>query len=340
MKRLIIISSVVLLTLVLVLFVAYRLLFPDPAHSYEHAEALQDDPNAPLRCVAFSPYVGNLTPDYGMHPSSKLLDTLLDRLIEQTGFRCIMTYGVLDGLDYVFKAAKARNLKVIAILWLDDDVGVNSRSIARGIQVAKEYPETIIRISCGSEVRTRHGYRFDTEISRCINSLKHAGVAQPITTIDTWWEWCNRSWPCQPSKFGASVDWIGANVFPWWENKHSGIFTCTPSRMAADFHIARLEDLHRVYHGKQIILTEFGWPRGPSEGEETNQHNGDQCGVASRPNQLQVITTTFKKLAERGWSGVAFEAYDENWKHNNEGLFGGYWGLCQSDPPYRCAEDL
>jgi exo-beta-1,3-glucanase (GH17 family) len=340
MKRIVITSSAVLLTLFLAVFVAYQLFFTAPGHSYTHADAVEQDYKAPLRCVAFSPYVGNLTPDYGVHPSTKLLDTLLDRLVEQTDFRCIMTYSVLDGLDYVFEAAKKRKLKVIAILWLDDDVGVNSRSIARGIQVAKEYPGTIIRISCGSEMRTRRGFRFDTEISRCINALKHAGVSQPITTIDTWWEWCNRSWPCQPNKFAASVDWIGANVFPWWENKHSGIFPCTPSRMAADFHIARLEDLHRVYHGKQIILTEFGWPRGPSEGTESNIRTGNQCGIASRANQIQVITSTFKKLAERGWSGVAFEAYDENWKPNNEGLFGNYWGLCQGDPPYRCAEGL
>ncbi|MGR8932804.1 MAG: exo-beta-1,3-glucanase [Gammaproteobacteria bacterium] len=275
-----------------------------------------------------------------MHPSHQLVNTLLDRLIEQTGFRCIMTYGVLDGLDYIFEAAQARHIKVIAILWLDDDVKVNSRSIARGIQVARDYPQTILRISCGSEVRTRHGRRFDSEISRCINALQHAGVTQPITAIDTWWEWCNRSWPCQPSTFGASVDWIGVNVFPWWENKRSGIFPCTPSRMAADFHIARLEDLHRVYPNKQIILTEFGWPRAPTAGTETNAYTGNQCGVASKGNQSLVLAETFKKLAERGWTGVAFEAFDENWKHNNEGLFGSFWGLCQGDPPYRCAEGL
>jgi exo-beta-1,3-glucanase (GH17 family) len=336
MKRIVSIISALLLLAI----IAYQFFSPEDEHAYVHTTGAQPGEEGPLRCVAFSPYVGNLTPDYGMHPSPELLNTLLDRLIEQTGFRCIMTYGVLDGLDYVFEAAQARNLKVIAILWLDDDVKVNSSSIARGIQVAQAYPQTIIRISCGSEVRTRHGHRFDTEISRCINALQHAGVTQPVTTIDTWWEWCNRSWPCQPSSFGASVDWIGTNVFPWWENKHSGIFPCIPSGEAADFHIARLEDLRRVYPGKQVILTEFGWPRGPTEGTETNEHTGNQCGVANKSNQSLVLTETFQKLAEHGWSGVAFEAFDENWKHNNEGLFGGFWGLCQGDPPYRCTEDL
>lgn len=338
MKRFVLISVATLLILLTVI-VAYKVSTTDSDQAPMHTSTLQGEGHA-MRCVAFSPYVGNLTPDYGMHPTPQLLDTLLDRLIEQTSFRCIMTYGVLDGLDYIFEAAQKRDLKVIAILWLDDDIKVNSQSIARGIQVAHDFPDTIIRISCGSEVRTRHAHRFDSEISRCINALQHAGVTQPITTIDTWWEWCNRSWPCQPSKFGASVDWIGVNVFPWWENKHSGIFPCTPANQAADFHIARLEDLHHVYPDKQIILTEFGWPRGPTEGTETNEHTGNHCGIATKGNQHLVLNSTFQKLAQFGWSGVAFEAFDENWKSNKEGLSGNYWGLCEGDRPYRCSEDL
>jgi exo-beta-1,3-glucanase (GH17 family) len=75
-------------------------------------------PNKAMQCVAFSPYVGNINPDYGAHPSHELIDTLLDTLVKETRFRCIMTYGVLNGLDYTFAAAEKRKLKVIAIIWL------------------------------------------------------------------------------------------------------------------------------------------------------------------------------------------------------------------------------
>jgi len=153
---------------------------------------------------------------------------------------------------------KPGNLKVITIVWLDYDIAVNSKSITAGIEAARAYPKTIIKLSCGSEVRTRHDYAFDGEISRCIAALREAGVSQPVTTIDTWWEWCNRTSPCHPTNFGEQVDWIGINVFPWWENKHSGVFPCTPAKKAADFHIARIEDIRRTYPGKEVILTEFG----------------------------------------------------------------------------------
>lgn len=293
-----------------------------------------------LQCAAFSPYVGKLNPDYGAHPSPELINGLLDTLIKETPFRCIMTYGVLNGLDAIFSAAEARHIKVIAILWLDNGIAVNSQSITKGIEVAKAFPKTIIKLSCGSEIRTRHGNAFDGEITRCIDSLRKAGVTQPITTIDIWWEWCNRSLTCEQNSFASKVDWIGANIFPWWENKFSGIHTCTPAEKAADFHIARLAEIRRAYPGKEVIVTEFGWPNGPEGGTEINIKSGQHCGIANKKNQRLVIQSTFNKLAKKLWSGVVFEAFSENWKPDNEGNFGSFWGICQGEPPYTCAKGL
>jgi len=289
-----------------------------------------------LQCVAFSPYVGHLTPEYGPQPSPELIATLLDTLIEQTPFRCIMTYGVVNGLEPIFAAARERQLKVIAIVWLDNDIAMNSKSIAKGIEVAKSYPDTIIKLSCGSEVRTRHGNKFDGEILRCMRDLRKAGVAQPITTIDTWWEWCDRKAICQPNLFADKVDWVGTNIFPWWENKFSDVYPCTTAEQAADFHIARLSELRQTYPGKEVIVTEFGWPNGPDGGTEINRETEQHCGVANRENQALVVKNTFRKLAERQWSGVVFEAFSESWKPGSEGLFGSFWGICQGEPPYRC----
>ncbi|MDD5461034.1 MAG: exo-beta-1,3-glucanase [Methylococcales bacterium] len=307
---------------------------------YGHNASASKQTKDTLQCAAFSPYVGKLSPDYGAHPSPELINTLLDTLIKETPFRCIMTYGVLNGLDAIFKAAKARHIKVIAILWLDNDIAVNSQSISKGIEVAKAFPKTIIKLSCGSELRTRHGYAFDGEITRCIDALREAGVTQPITTIDTWWEWCNRSLTCAQTSFAAKVDWVGINIFPWWENKFSGIHTCTPAEKAADFHIARLEDIHRAYPGKEVIVTEFGWPNGPEGGTEVNPKTGEHCGIATQKNQTLVVQSTFKKLAKKLWSGVVFEAFSENWKPDKEGDFGRFWGICQGDPPYACTKGL
>ncbi|MDD1612211.1 MAG: exo-beta-1,3-glucanase [Methylococcaceae bacterium] len=322
------------------LLLPLMLLVSQPAAARAKQDVQKPYQPAPLQCVAFSPYVGSLNPDYGPHPSKAQIEQLLDVVIEKTPFRCIMTYGVLNGLDVTFAAAEARGIKVIAILWLDKDTAVNSASISKGIEVAKAYPKTIIKLSCGSEVRTRHGNALDSEITRCINAMREAKITQPVTTIDTWWEWCNRATPCQQTVFANAVDWIGINVFPWWENKHAGVFSCTPAEKAADFHIARLNEIRRVYPGNEVILTEFGWPYAPEGATEVNVHTGEHCGIANRKNQALVIRTTLNKLAEKQWSGVVFEAFSENWKPSNEGLFGGSWGVCSGEPPYDCLSDL
>lgn len=292
--------------------------------------------NKPMYCVAFSPYVGDINPNYGPQPSKALIDALLAKIVQETPFRCIMTYGVMNGLEYTFEAAKARNLKVIAIIWLDNDKAVNGQSISKGIEAAKAYPDTIVKLSCGSEVRTRHGNIFDGEIVKCIDSLRAAKVKQPITTIDTWWEWCDRSSPCHQTGFEAKTDWIGINVFPWWENKYAGVHTCIPADKAADFHVARLEEVRSTYPNKDVVLTEFGWPNGPEGTMETNKRTGEKCGVAGKKNQITVIKSTLKKLAKKNWSGNVFEAFSENWKPSDEGGFGKYWGICQGQPPYSC----
>jgi exo-beta-1,3-glucanase (GH17 family) len=322
------------------LFIAFILITLFCQTPYAQTQVVKHKQADALHCVAFGPYIGKLTPDFGARPPKELISILLDRLVKETPFRCIMTYGVLNGLDYVFEAAKERHLKVIAILWLDNDSNINSKSIEKGIEVAKAFPETIIKLSCGSEVRTRHDYVFDGEINRCITSLRAAGVTQPITSIDTWWQWCNRSQPCSQASFAAQVDWIGINVFPWWENKYSEIHSCTPAAKAADFHIARIEEIQRTYPNKEIIITEFGWPNGPKNGTETNIKTKQKCGIASKQNQTKVIKETLNKLAKRNWSGVVFEAFSENWKPTNEGSFGQNWGICQDNATAGCIKDL
>jgi exo-beta-1,3-glucanase (GH17 family) len=292
-------------------------------------------PSPALDCVAFSPYVAGYNPTTGPHPSPAVIAQLLDRLVQQNSTKCIMTYGVLNGLEATFPAAQARGLTVIAIIWLDADPVVNDQSVAAGIAAALAYPETIARLSCGSEVRTRHGTSLDGAIDSCIERLRGAGVVQPITSIDTWWQWCNAAWPCQPRALAAAVDWIGVNVFPWWENRFSGIFTCTAASGAADFHVARLQNVMDRYPATPVVLTEFGWPSGPDGYAETNQYTGERCGVASRGNQALVVKSTLAKLRERQWSGVVFEAFKEPWK-TAEGVVGPFWGLCGDAPAFRC----
>ena len=280
---------------------------------------------SPLRCTAFSPYSEGYDPGTGPHPGPAVIDAALDHAAA-LGFNCIETYGVLNGLDYTFEGARRRGLKVIAIIWLDLAADVNAASIAKGIQVAAAYRDTIIQISCGSEVRLRNHAAADAIITDCLAKLRAAGIRQPLTAIDTWWGWCNEQWPCQAWPIAAEVDWIGINVFPWWENKFSGLFPCTTASQAADFHVARVKDIMLRYPGKPVVLTEFGWPAGPDGYSETNVNTGQRCGIANNENQSLVKQTTTSQLEHQGFQGVFFELEREPWK-SREGAVGPFWGL-------------
>lgn len=290
-----------------------------------------------LHCLDFGPYVANLNPNTGPHPTPALIDKLLDTLIAQTKFRCIMTYGVLNGLDYTFAAAQARGIKVIAIVWVNGEAA-DAKSIKRGIKLAKQYPNTIIRVSCGSEVSTRKNSALASEpiLAHCIQKMQNANIPQPLGVIDTWWKWCAESLSCDTrSALADQIDWIGVNIFPWWENKYSGHYTCIPAADAAQFTIDRLEQVRNLYSDKQVILTEFGWPAGPKGYAETNQFTGEQCGIASNANQMLVLKQTLALLKQRKWAGNVFSGFREPWK-SGEGPVGPFWGICKGKTTFQC----
>jgi len=304
------------------------------------AQGIAAQPAAPLRCIDFSPYVNGYNPKTGPHPSAQLIDQLFDKLIQQTSFRCIMTYGVLNGLDHIIPAAKQRSVKVLMVIWLDGS-SADAASIKRGIKLAKKNRGTIIRVSCGSEIGTRYNSALGTDpiINNCVDKLRGAGVKQPITSIDTWWKWCVESLDCKTrSPLADKVDWIGINIFPWWENKFSGEYTCTTATQAPQFHIDRMQQVLDLYWDKEVILTEFGWPAGPNGYSETNTHTGEQCGVASKANQNQVIQETLNLLDEKGWSGNVFAAFREKWKKLDENPIGPFWGICKGKVPFKCPD--
>ena len=289
----------------------------------------------PTHGIAFSSYVTGYDPIHGPHPAPELVDSLMQR-VRAMGFRRILVYGVTAGFDPVYEAAERYGLQVIAIIWLDHVVA-DQASIAAGIQRAKAQPKTIERLSCGSEVRTRHGVAAaEAAIRDCLTQVRAAGVSQPVGSIDSWWGWCNEAWPCQDWGLAADVDWIGVNIYPWWENKYSGLFPCTPADEAAAFTVARYQAMREQYAGKDVLLTEFGWPAGPDGYTETNRYTQQQCGVASPANQHLVVEQTLAALDAAGLPGIVFEAFHEPWKASAEGPVGAHWGVCSGEAPYTC----
>jgi len=289
-------------------------------------------------CVSFSPYVNGLSPDYGPQPTPELVGTLLDKLVQTGQVKCIYTFGSTRINGVIPEMAQARGLKVILTAWLSNDTAANQAETLRAITLAKQYPETVIALNCGSEVRYRLGAQLATEVvGTCIRNVRAAAVRQPVSTSDVWPAWCNDNvQTCSRwEPIGSQVDIILVTAFPWWENiQGGGRFPCFTAEGAAGHELDRFAVVKGTYPDKPVILSEFGWPAGP-EGFTPSAPNAG-CAKAGAQQQMVVMRDTFAQFERNGFSAIAFSAFNEPWKAVGKQQFEAYWGLCDATAPYNC----
>jgi exo-beta-1,3-glucanase (GH17 family) len=295
-------------------------------------------------CIHFGPYVNGYNPNWGPHPSPALMGQLLDKLKQQTKFRCIIVYGVLNTLSSVASLAQQRGFKVILVAWLDSDLNINKQSVTKTIQLAKSYSSTVIGVGCGNEVRLRLGKPQATSIIRdCIGKLRQSGVKQPIGYIDTWHQWCDAPSGCNKnvcnkwSDLSNQVDWIGINNFAFWENVYSPCGACYAIDKVADFHLDRYKLVQKTYANKLVIMTEYGWPSSPNGYKPKNVVTGKVCNSpSSEDNQTKIIRRQLSLLKKNKIPGILFEAFKEPWKNDGGQPSAAYWGICSATAPYTC----
>jgi exo-beta-1,3-glucanase (GH17 family) len=283
----------------------------------------------PLRGLSWGAFIAPYDPE-GSIPGQATQATLMNKIVNEAGFHCVLMYGSGRDFDWAFQPAHALGVQVIANIGLTSNTTANQTLIAQTIQSVSMYPGTIVRISCGVELGQTIGQAVAESIIRnCRDQVKAAGIRIPVGAIDTWWTLCNQHWPCQPWSFIKELDWVGVDAQVWLENHYSGIFPCTPADRAAQFNVGRLQEIMSMYPGKEVILTEFGWPAGPDGYSEANVVTGQRCGVASEANQQLATQQTLIALNRLGLPAVIFEAFREPWLARTVlGPAGGYFGIC------------
>jgi len=287
--------------------------------------------------VSFSPGVAPYSP--WNPPPLSLVGTLLDKLISQTTFRTIMMY-FID--YYTLNLVKERGLKVLAIV--DLTTGDNTNVINNAIAMAKQFPDTIISLSCGNELAANNGMtdRVVQVVQQCVSSLKAANVPQPVGSIDVFSVWCGgKESPCnvQWSAISNVVDWIGLNDYPWWNNVFSGNWPCNTAAQAAQRTLEHNRVIQNLYPNKPVVMTEFGWPAAPAGTSAPNPANyitGQQCGIASDANQKLMIQNTIDLFRMNKLPCNTFQSFREDWKATIGRDCDRWWGFCQGVPPYNC----
>jgi len=296
------ISPVVWLTLFLIgsIFYLWRLQQPQALVEVA-AEAL------PLQCVSYAPYYKP-----GMNPTIK--DSFVDPLqIEQDlqalskVTRCVRTYSVGQGLDYVPKAAQKLGMKVILGVWIGWVDALNQSELQLAVQQANQYPDTVRGLVVGNEVLLR-GEQTEPKMHEYLQWAK-ANTKAPVTYADVWEFWLKHP------TLEQDVDFVTVHILPYWEDKPVAIEQAVAHTASVMGHLGTV-------FKKPILIGETGWP---SQGRQRF------WSKPSAINQARYMREFLQAAQVNHWQYNVIEAVDQPWKRELEGTVGGYWGVLDTD---------
>lgn len=263
-------------------------------HSYP------DAPNGQFACLSYT-LVGatqRMTPEQ--------IQAQLRRDLEQlsTRTRCVRTYSVTNGLEYVPEIVRSLNMRLLMGLWIGRYPQENELELSAGIRLANEYRDVIDAVIVGNEVLLRHEQQPDT-LAAMMRRV-HEATKLPVTYADVWDFWV------QNPSLQQAASFITIHILPYWEDDPIGI----------EHAIEHVDSIYRrvqqVFPGQRIYVGETGWP---SEGRQR------EAAVPNLQNQARFTREFIAYATQHGFDYNFIEAYDQPWKRRLEGTVGGYWGL-------------
>ena len=218
--------------------------------------------------------------------------------------RSIRTYAAIEGPYDIPAIAEKYGLHVWQGIWLGSDRAKNELEMTRAIGLAHRYHDTIERVVVGNEVLLRRDLP-PAELIADIDRVR-AAVRQPVAYADVsdFWD--------QFPQVAQHVDVVLIHLLPYWEDVPTGIDHAVAGVGAVYDHFAAL------FAGKRIAIGEAGWP---SRGRQRRD------ALPSRINQARFLREFIALAAERHFEYNFIEAFDQDWKYENEGIVGANWGI-------------
>jgi exo-beta-1,3-glucanase (GH17 family) len=252
--------------------------------------------------ISFAPYRAGQSPLTGRYPSRQQVEQDIARVADRvTGLR---TYAVDEGGYEIAAIARAHGLKLWQGIWLGADRAKNATEIARGIDLARRYPDTIERLVVGNEVLLRRDLPA-AELAADLDQVR-AAISQKVTYADVWEFW--EKYP----EIAAHVDVITIHILPYWEDNPTNI-------TGAIAHVKEI--YHRIaarFPSKPIAIGETGWP---------SRGRWRQDAAPGLVNQALFVRRFLALARQEGLDDCVIEAFDQTWKYKNEGTVGANWGL-------------
>ena len=228
--------------------------------------------------------------------------------------RGIRTYAAFEGPYDIAALAQKHGLKLWQGIWLGGDRAKNKLEMDRAIQLAHQYPGTIERLIVGNEVLLRRDLP-PTELIADIDHVR-SSVTQPVAYADVsdFWE--------QFPEIAPHVDVVMIHLLPYWEDTPTGI----------DHAVTYVGQVFRHFQAlfpkSHITIGETGWP---SRGRERRDAVPGRIAEARFLREFMALS----RAAKFDYNFI--EAFDQNWKYENEGIVGANWGLFHADRTLKIA---
>jgi exo-beta-1,3-glucanase (GH17 family) len=250
--------------------------------------------------LCYSPFRDGDNPNLGVSPSEAEVRedlSILSVLISK-----IRTYGNDNILFEIPRLCYEKGINIYVGAWIYWDKLVNDQNVLRLIQVADQGYETTLGLIVGSEVLLR-GDLSEAELIEYLTTVKEASEI-PVSTAETYWNYLNHP------GIAEKVDFILIHIHPYWD----GISI----EAAAQYVIDRYNEVKQAYPDKEVIIGETGWP---TVGDIIDE------ALPGEENQKKFLEEFTQLASESNVKYFIFEAFDEKWKTQDEGIVGGSWGL-------------
>jgi exo-beta-1,3-glucanase (GH17 family) len=247
--------------------------------------------------ISFSPYME------GQGPRTIVSEAQIrERLaIVQPYVRWIRSFSCTEGNENIPRIAHENGLKTLVGAWLADDRDKNEEELANIIEVARAGHADIVAI--GNEVLLRGDLSAD-ELIEYIQRFRQAVPEVEVGYVDAYFEFVDHP------DVTAACDVILANCYPFWEG------------CSAKYSLVYMKDMYRralqAANGKKVIISETGWP---------NIGTATGAALPSDSNAMRYFLNAYKWAVEEGVEIFYFSSFDEDWKVEDEGDVGAYWGL-------------
>ncbi|MFA5831367.1 MAG: glycosyl hydrolase family 17 protein [Candidatus Paceibacterota bacterium] len=209
----------------------------------------------------------------------------------------------LGGYD-AHRMAKEMGFKTMVSAWIGREADRNERELALLIREAKEGYVDIAAL--GNEALMREEIT-DRDMAKYVERFKKAVPNIPVTVCD------NASHLLRAPKVLAACDIISAHTYPYWIG------------LSIEEALPFTAEKHRLLQktsGKEVIITETGWPSG-----------GNTIGkaVANEENALRYFKEFVAWATRWNVRYFYFAPFDEKWKRAFEEEQGAHWGRWYED---------